>query len=336
MDKEKYHRSYPAYSYGSYRYGHRDHARIQEGNPCRRTPDRIGWHRSDDRHHQHPDILPSRQSRHDAQRRSPKLQSVVGSVSLGERYSKTSHHHSVSLKEITSDTKQGRPELREPLITTRTREQTKSSASQNHKESPGTDVNKNVIVGRYSAGIQGLHEEIEAFYAEIHADGKEATRRQTVIQRITQIITAEFPGVKVDYFGSTLTGLFLHSSDIDLVAVVNILVDPAAWLRGCYLALQRHSEVRCTEQLTSAKVPVVKFVDVSTGIKVDLSCIPLYGYNQGVAKSQWIKSTISRYPLLPKLVIVVKEYLRRRNLHEIYHRGINSYMAKSLILTNTP
>ncbi|XP_055339074.1 terminal nucleotidyltransferase 4A-like [Paramacrobiotus metropolitanus] len=187
----------------------------------------------------------------------------------------------------------------------------------------------NAGLGRYSAGMQGLHEEIEAFHAKIHADGKEMSNRRAAIQCITRIITAEFPGVRVEYFGSTLTGLLLPASDIDVVVVVDSHSGPAAWLRGCFAALRRHSEVRFTEVVTHAKVPLLKLVDVATGMKLDLSCASMSNNNppQGVANSNWIISAISRYPLLPKLVIVVKD------LHEVYRRGVSSYTVNLMAIS---
>ncbi|XP_055339071.1 terminal nucleotidyltransferase 4A-like [Paramacrobiotus metropolitanus] len=162
------------------------------------------------------------------------------------------------------------------------------------------------------------------------------SNRQAAIQRITRIITAEYPGVKVEYFGSTLTGLLLPTSDIDVVAVVSGPGGPAAWLRGCYVAMQRHNaDVKCSELVTKTKVPLLKFVDVATGMNLDLSYASMHHYNQpqGVANSSWIISAISRYPLLPKLVTVVKEYLRRRSLHEVYRGGVSSYVVTLMTIS---
>ncbi|XP_069814385.1 terminal nucleotidyltransferase 4A isoform X2 [Dendropsophus ebraccatus] len=69
----------------------------------------------------------------------------------------------------------------------------------------------------YSLGINGLHEEIIDFYDFMSPQLEEAAMRREVVNRIEVIIKDLWPSADVQIFGSFSTGLYLPTSDIDLV-----------------------------------------------------------------------------------------------------------------------
>lgn len=77
--------------------------------------------------------------------------------------------------------------------------------------------------------------------------------------------------------------------------------------------------------LDKASVPIVKLTDKQTEIKVDIS----FNMSNGVKSAELIKTYIMQYPVLPKLVYVLKQFLLERDLNEVFTGGISSY---SLIL----
>nr|XP_033785633.1 terminal nucleotidyltransferase 4A isoform X2 [Geotrypetes seraphini] len=86
---------------------------------------------------------------------------------------------------------------------------------QQQRESAGTpwkDGNS-----KYSTGIQGLHEEIHDFYKFMSPRPEEAAMRRDVVKRIETVIKDLWPSADVQIFGSFSTGLYLPTSDIDLV-----------------------------------------------------------------------------------------------------------------------
>ncbi|PRD26103.1 UNVERIFIED_CONTAM: Non-canonical poly(A) RNA polymerase PAPD7 [Trichonephila clavipes] len=72
-------------------------------------------------------------------------------------------------------------------------------------------------------------------------------------------------------------------------------------------------------------VPIVKLTDAKTDIKIDIS----FNMNNGVKSANLIKDFMHMYPVLPKLVLVLKQFLLQRDLNEVFMGGISSY---SLIL----
>lgn len=77
--------------------------------------------------------------------------------------------------------------------------------------------------------------------------------------------------------------------------------------------------------LDKASVPIIKLTDKATEIKVDIS----FNMSNGVKSADLIKTFKQEYPVLTKLVYVLKQFLLERDLNEVFTGGISSY---SLIL----
>lgn len=69
-----------------------------------------------------------------------------------------------------------------------------------------------------------LHEEIEHFYEWARPNQLEHAVRGEVVTRMENIILSLWPDAQVQVFGSYRTGLYLPTSDIDIVVIGNILL----------------------------------------------------------------------------------------------------------------
>lgn len=67
--------------------------------------------------------------------------------------------------------------------------------------------------------VFSLHEEIEHFYHYMSPTEAEHKVRAEVVSRIEEIILSKWPEAQVEVFGSYRTGLYLPTSDIDLVVI---------------------------------------------------------------------------------------------------------------------
>ncbi|CAG5892224.1 unnamed protein product [Menidia menidia] len=77
--------------------------------------------------------------------------------------------------------------------------------------------------------------------------------------------------------------------------------------------------------LNHFKVPIIKLTDQETEVKVDIS----FNVETGVKAASFIKDYVKKYPVLPYLIFVLKQFLLQRDLNEVFTGGISSY---SLIL----
>lgn len=176
----------------------------------------------------------------------------------------------------------------------------------------------------YSRGILGLHQEIEQFYNHMIPTPVEHALRVEVVSRIEQVVLSLWPNARVEVFGSFRTGLYLPTSDIDLVVIGRWEKLPLRTLETQLVArgIADSSTIRV---LDKASVPIVKLTDRETQVKVDIS----FNMQSGVQSAELIKSYKRKYPVLSKLVLVLKQFLLQRDLNEVFTGGISSY---SLIL----
>ncbi|XP_039185195.1 terminal nucleotidyltransferase 4A isoform X1 [Crotalus tigris] len=177
---------------------------------------------------------------------------------------------------------------------------------------------------QYSSGIQGLHEEIIDFYDFMSPCPEEAVMRREVVKRIETVIKDLWPTADVQIFGSFTTGLYLPTSDIDLVVFGKWESPPLQQLEQ---ALRKHNvaEPHSIKVLDKATVPIIKLTDQATEVKVDIS----FNVETGVKAARLIKDYMKKYSLLPYLILVLKQFLLQRDLNEVFTGGISSY---SLIL----
>ncbi|XP_075396965.1 terminal nucleotidyltransferase 4A [Tenrec ecaudatus] len=153
---------------------------------------------------------------------------------------------------------------------------------------------------------------------------EEAAMRREVVKRIETVIKDLWPSADVRIFGSFSTGLYLPTSDIDLVVFGKWERPPLQLLEQ---ALRKHSvaEPCSIKVLDKATVPIIKLTDQETEVKVDIS----FNVETGVRAAELVKSYVKRYSLLPYLILVLKQFLLQRDLNEVFTGGISSY---SLIL----
>ena len=180
----------------------------------------------------------------------------------------------------------------------------------------------------YTCDTVGLDEEIKDFYDYIKPRPCEKRMRAEVIDRVKKIITSRWSQAQVYEFGSYCTDLFLPTSDIDLVVF-------GEWVRLPLFSLEEEfvkSDIAVEGSilvLDKTAVPIIKFIDKATEVKVDIS------FNQmgGIKSAQMILRFIQQYPLLPPLAMVIKQFLTQRQLNEVYYGGINSYSLLLMIVS---
>ena len=195
--------------------------------------------------------------------------------------------------------------------------------NQSESQQPGFDFNNSNYC---SEGLLNLHKEILLFSDYIAPTLEELYMRNEIIWRITKVIKDQFPNAQVDIFGSYKTGLFLPTSDIDMVVFGEWKQQqlPLNALRDA-LIKEKISDYDNIKVLDKASVPIVKILETNTELKVDIS----FNTINGVKSADLIKKFLVEYPCLRPLVMVLKQFLIQRDFNEVWTGGIGSY---SLIL----
>jgi len=173
---------------------------------------------------------------------------------------------------------------------------------------------------KYDLGIVGLHQEICDLSTWLSSTVEEHQMRVCVVKRIEQVITDLWPNANVQIFGSFRTGLYLPTSDIDMVVIGNWSQLPLRTLESALLE-NKIADADHLKVLDRASVPIVKLTDAATEVKVDIS----FNMETGVNSARMIKHYKKKFPCLFKLVMVLKQFLLQRDLNEVFTGGISSY-----------
>ena len=81
--------------------------------------------------------------------------------------------------------------------------------------------------------------------------------------------------------------------------------------------------------VAKAKVPIVKFTERTTGIKVDIS----FENDSGLRANETFRVWKSQYPAMPVIVVLVKQLLAMRGLNEVYLGGIGGFTIICLVVS---
>ncbi|XP_012577192.1 PREDICTED: non-canonical poly(A) RNA polymerase PAPD7 [Condylura cristata] len=120
---------------------------------------------------------------------------------------------------------------------------------------------------------------------------EEAAMRREVVTRIETVVKDLWPAAEVQIFGSFSTGLYLPTSDIDLVVFGKWERPPLQLLEQ---ALRKHNvaEPCSIKVLDKATVPIIKLTDQETEVKVDIS----FNMETGVRAAELIRSYMKVRP----------------------------------------
>ncbi|KAL4893368.1 hypothetical protein BDV59DRAFT_178100 [Aspergillus ambiguus] len=182
-----------------------------------------------------------------------------------------------------------------------------------------------------------LHNEILSFYHWVKPVDYEQIVRQDLISRLQSAFQSRYYNVQLRPFGSFASGLYLPTADIDLVLLSTNFVRNgiktfgerkgqiyafAAFLRNLDLAVPGSIET-----IAHARVPILKFVDKLTGLRVDLS----FDNDSGLIANNTFQQWKEEYPAMPVIVSVVKQFLLLRGLNEVPTGGLGGFSITCLV-----
>ncbi|XP_047318051.1 terminal nucleotidyltransferase 4B-like [Impatiens glandulifera] len=204
----------------------------------------------------------------------------------------------------------------------------------NHKSAKDT-VEENTLEGnwfrgncRFKSPMLQLHKEILDFCDFLSPTQEEQEQRKASIDRVFEVIKYIWPNSKGEVFGSFRTGLYLPSSDIDLVILESEIKTPRLGLQALARALTQKGIAKKIQVIAKARVPIIKFIEKKSGISFDLS----FDLENGPKAADFIKEAVTKWPPLRPLCLILKVFLQQRELNEVYTGGIGSYALLAMLI----
>ncbi|KAF9109854.1 hypothetical protein BGX27_007120 [Mortierella sp. AM989] len=190
--------------------------------------------------------------------------------------------------------------------------------------SPAATTNSNV-----SPHIHQLTNDMIELGERAAISQEAAQLRENLITRIQGILNTEWPKeAKIECFGSFASGLGTDSSDLDLVILPALndqeqdLATPGRFqdLFVLKTLFQRYS-MKDVEVIQNARVPIIKFTDHKTGIKVDIN----YGQYTGLYNTRMIESYVRIDDRVHTFLHVLKAFVKARGINSPPLGSLSSY-----------
>jgi non-canonical poly(A) RNA polymerase PAPD5/7 len=159
------------------------------------------------------------------------------------------------------------------------------------------------------------------------------------MERLQRAFSKTFAGSRLYAFGSFAQGIYLPTSDMDLV-----LFSPGFQRSGIVGFNHRKALYRMQRELVNsgiikhaqdatvivhAKVPIIKFVDEATGLNCDISLDNDSGIKALTTFEKWKRT----WPFLPKLMSVLKQWLLMRNINEVFNGGLGGFSLTCMLVS---
>jgi len=188
------------------------------------------------------------------------------------------------------------------------------------------------------ADFDRLHKEIMDFYDHFKATDFEDSVRCELVTQLRASVSRKYPDAEIHPFGSFVAGLYLPTADMDIVLCSKRYLAGGPPVYNTKSILFKFREFLISEGLakrgtieviSKAKVPLVKYVDLKTGLRVDLS----FENDTGLVANRTFKDWKAEHPAMPILVTLIKQFLSMRRLNEPVNGGIGGFTVTCLVMS---
>jgi non-canonical poly(A) RNA polymerase PAPD5/7 len=177
------------------------------------------------------------------------------------------------------------------------------------------------------------------FYCYVKPRDFEQRIRSNLVEDLSVSVKRHFRNSRILSFGSFPAGLYLPTADMDIVCVSNEFMNKGKKVL-CQVNNQMHQFGRfldrekipipgTVEVITRAKVPIIKYVDRLTGLRVDIS----FENDTGLVANKTFQDWKTEFPAMPILVTLIKHLLAMRGLNEPVNGGIGGFSTICLVVS---
>ncbi|KAI1265516.1 hypothetical protein F5Y18DRAFT_386810 [Xylariaceae sp. FL1019] len=182
-----------------------------------------------------------------------------------------------------------------------------------------------------------LHKELVDFYEYVRPRDFEERVRNDMVENLRKLIRMKLPESVVLPFGSFMSGLYLPNADMDIAVCSssffngkNAVYDKKStfWTLKAHLEKHKIPYQGQIEPIAKAKVPLLKYTDNHTALRVDISFEKLDGHRAIDTFIKWKK----QYPAMPVMVAFLKQFLQMRGLNEPVNGGIGGFSVICMVV----
>ncbi|TYI96386.1 hypothetical protein E1A91_D01G068700v1 [Gossypium mustelinum] len=164
---------------------------------------------------------------------------------------------------------------------------------------------------RFQSPMLQLHKEIVDFCDFLSPTPEEQAARDAAVHSVFDVIKYIWPACRPEVFGSFRTGLYLPTSDIDVVILESGIKNPQTGLYALSRALSQRGIAKKMQVIAKARVPIIKFVEKKSGVAFDIS----FDVDNGPKAAEFIKvysGGIGSYALLAMIIAMLQNLSESR------------------------
>lgn len=178
--------------------------------------------------------------------------------------------------------------------------------------------------------VERLNEELRELYNTLRPKDEEVQIREYLLKRMVRLLRTGLDGPLVSAFGSYECELFLPTSDFDIVVTMH---EPVPDKNA---VLERIRDVVCKSDfimpesvihLSRARIPILRCNDAIFNHRFDISVGEF-----GLEQANYIKRTLCERPYLKVFALLLKHFLKTRDLNESKRGGLCSYAQFLMLL----
>ncbi|KAM9367996.1 terminal uridylyltransferase 7 [Phaethornis superciliosus] len=157
--------------------------------------------------------------------------------------------------------------------------------------------------------------------------------REHIRQNLENFIRQDFPGTKLNLFGSSKNGFGFKQSDLDICMTMDGMetaegLDCIRIIEDLAKVLNKQSGLRNVLPITTAKVPIVKFFHVRSGLEVDISL-----YNTlALHNTRLLSSYAAIDPRVKYLCYTMKVFTKICDIGDASRGSLSSYAYTLMVL----
>ncbi|XP_034026885.1 terminal uridylyltransferase 7 isoform X2 [Thalassophryne amazonica] len=178
-----------------------------------------------------------------------------------------------------------------------------------------------------------LNQVCEQCYLDFAPDEIEVSVREHILKNLEAFVRRQFAGARLQLFGSSKNGFGFRQSDLDICMVLEGQdsiddVDCISIIESLARQLRKHPALKNILPITTAKVPIVKFCHVHTGLEGDISL-----YNTLALHNTHLLASYAAIDRRVKILCyVMKTFAKMCDIGDASRGSLSSYAYTLMVL----
>jgi DNA polymerase sigma len=178
------------------------------------------------------------------------------------------------------------------------------------------------------SAVRELHAFLTTLLGRLEPDGTALRSHDAMLLRLQAALQADWPGCLLLPYGSSVTGMSLKTSDMDVCLKVDTPLPPPRVVERLAELFTPLAVPDTVLAIPTARVPIIKFNEAHTGLAIDIcinNMLPL-------ENSALLRAYGELDPRVRPMVFAVKHFVKQRQINDPYRGSLSSYAYVLMVI----